>query len=112
MPDIIIDPHTLYRNNKETLMSNRLPGPLVAIFAAAAIGASSLGLLGLSDAEAAAKTLQAQGWEPIEHKGKDSWACGDGDLYRDKFLAKNPQGKEVEVIVCRGIGKGGTLRTP
>ncbi|GEM_PF-2135982 len=94
-------------------MSQRLPGPLVAVFAAAAIGATALNVLGLSDAETAAKALEAQGWQAVEHKGKESFACGNGDIYRDKFLAKNPQGKEVEVIVCRGaFVKGATLRTP
>ena len=92
-------------------MSNRLLAlQLTAVFGVAAFGAVEL--VGLSDEAGARKVLDNQGWTPVKHEGHVFFGCGKGDLWRDEFVAKNPAGKEVEVIVCQGIFKGATIRTP
>lgn len=93
------------------MSGDSIPMPLILAFSAAIIGSCTVGVTGFSDEARAASTLRDQGWEPIQHEGKAMLACGEGDIYRDKFIAKNPQGQQVEVVVCRGLLKGATVRT-
>ena len=84
---------------------------LTAAFFVAAISACGLGLIGLEDKDGAMKTLQDDGrFTQIDVGGRDSFSCGNGDLYRTHFTALNQNNKKVEGTVCAGVFKGSTVR--
>lgn len=91
--------------------SSRLEKGLRASFLAAGVACAGVLGVGLSDEDGARNALLKQGWEPVQSQGHVIFGCGEGDLYRNKFTARNPQGKEVEVVVCRSPLKGSTIRT-
>lgn len=85
------------------------------------VGASILGLTYARGAfareETAIRTLETAGYSKI-HITDHSWAfigwrgCDANDAAKFTATAVNPVGKEVELIVCTGLFKGGTVRVP
>ncbi|MBU0860057.1 MAG: hypothetical protein KJ667_08970 [Alphaproteobacteria bacterium] len=59
----------------------------------------------MTDPEGARDTLDSHGFTDIETKGRPMFlSCGGGgDLWKTEFTARNPQGKEVSGIVCKGL---------
>lgn len=85
-------------------------GVLAGLFAAT-LGVAGLNLVGLEDRDGAMTALQDDGrFTQIEVGGRDSFSCGNGDLYRTHFTALNQNNKKVEGTVCAGIFKGSTIR--
>lgn len=56
-------------------------------------------------------TLTSSGFTEIELRGlANPFACGQDDLYRMNFKAKNAMGSVVEGVVCCGLAKSCTVR--
>jgi len=56
------------------------------------------------------ETLDNSGFTNIEIGGWAGLSCSDGDTYKTKFSATNPNGKRVTGVVCCGMMKGCTVR--
>lgn len=77
------------------------------------VGAASLGAIIGEDV--AIRTLSASGFSNITIIDKAWFAvglrgCSEKDLVRFTAQATNPAGQRVEVCVCAGLFKGGTVR--
>lgn len=77
---------------------------------AAAIPLGLGAFYGLSDEQGARDTLTKAGYTDAQYKGHSVFGCGKGDLFKDSFSVKNPQGQRIDTVVCRGIFKGSTIR--
>ena len=103
-------------NNDNDKNNNKKPKSggwktLRLIFAATAVGIGGLNLYGLSDQKSAEKVIKDDGrFTSAEYKGHKAFACGSGDLWRDEFRAVNKDGQKVDIVVCQGVFKGGTVR--
>ena len=58
----------------------------------------------------AQRFLENQGYSEIKMTGYKFWGCGNGDIFKESFIAINGNGKEVSGIVCWGLFKGKTPR--
>jgi len=68
-------------------------------------------LCGCTDATGAKKALEGAGYSNIQMTGYSMFSCGQDDVYKTKFSATGPTGKQVTGAVCAGIFKGSTIRT-
>jgi hypothetical protein len=71
----------------------------------------------LIDESNAADTLENQGWTDVTVVDRavvfiQARGCGEHDQVRFTAEATNPAGQRVEVYVCKGWLKAGTIRTP
>lgn len=67
-------------------------------------------LCSCTDEEHTVKTLKQAGFHDIKTQGFDMWACGKGDNYATKFVAKNAEGQTARGTVCCGWLKNCTIR--
>ena len=51
-------------------------------------------LAGCTQPDHARQVLEGQGYTEIQMQGYDLLNCSEDDMYRDKFTAKGPTGKE------------------
>jgi hypothetical protein len=62
---------------------------------------------------AAERVLAAQGFQDVEFTGYAIWGCSEDDTVHTGFRAKGADGRDVEGVVCCGLGpfsKGCTVR--
>ncbi len=91
---------------------SKLEKGLTAAFYTAAFGIVGVIGYGLSDQQGAEKAINDDGrFTVTSYEGHKVLGCGKGDLYRDEFKAVNKDGKPVDIVVCKGIFKGSTVRT-
>src|SRR5574338_1701337 len=67
------------------------------------------------DADAAAQTVEDMGFTEPQVTETNRWfvgfqGCDEKDSLGYEITAVNPQGKEVELLVCKGLFKGATIR--
>lgn len=67
-------------------------------------------IAGCTDAPHSREVLRKQGFTDVEITGYVWMACSEDDTYHTGFRAKNPQGIEVEGVVCCGLVKSCTVR--
>ncbi len=70
----------------------------------------ALPLLACTNEEKARSVLDKQGFTEVTFTGYAFSACSEDDVSHTGFRAKNPQGKEVEGVVCCGWLKSCTVR--
>lgn len=58
---------------------------------------------GLTNEKSAQKTLENAGMSEITFHRERGWACGKGDIWVTGYRAINPQGREVQGVVCEGL---------
>lgn len=75
-------------------------------FAVAALAA----LAACTDTEGAKRAAENSGLTEVEAGGYSLFGCGQDDMFRTKFTAKNAVGKRVEGVVCSSWFKGSTVR--
>lgn len=63
-----------------------------------------------SSNEDATSTLRKAGYTDIKTTGLRPLSCGENDISRTGFTAKNPLGQEVDGVVCCGVFKSCTIR--
>lgn len=63
-----------------------------------------------TDKEGARKTLERNGYKPIEVGGYEFFVGTKSDVYVTKFKAIAPNGETVTGQVTRGLWKGNTIR--
>ena len=64
----------------------------------------------MDDVKGTTRALEAQGFEPVEVGGGVWFGGSEGDFWRTKFTAVNPNGVEVDGYATKGLFKGTTLR--
>lgn len=70
-----------------------------------------LGLTACTDPKNAQRILEDNGYTDVRLTGYSWFSCGQGDTYRDGFIAKSPVGRDVEGTVCSGwLFKNSTIR--
>ncbi len=68
-------------------------------------------LCSCSNSKDAKKALTAMGFTEIVTTGYKWFACSEDDWYHTGFIATNPQGMEVNGVVCSGFFfKNSTVR--
>ncbi|QDH49054.1 hypothetical protein PHYNN_222 [Pantoea phage Phynn] len=64
-----------------------------------------------TDEKEAGRVLEANGYTDIRYTGHSWFSCAESDTYATGFIAKAPNGKDIEGTVCSGlIFKGSTIR--
>lgn len=63
-----------------------------------------------TDVDGASKTIKDYGMNPVEVGGYAWFQCGQGDLFHTKFVATNPEGRQVSGTICKGLFKNSTMR--
>ena len=58
----------------------------------------------------ATEALRAHGFTNVQIGGYAWFGCGKGDMYSNKFVARNARGDRVSGVVCCGDLKGCTVR--
>lgn len=58
----------------------------------------------------ARESLGRAGYTNVQFQGRDFWACGQEDWFRQKFTATDSAGHLVEATVCCGAAKKCTVR--
>ncbi len=93
----------MYSNSEDSFWK------VVLIFAAIVV-TIGVTVAAYSSDDKEAKALQRQGFTNIRVGGWSPLSCSDSDLTAKSFKAKNPQGREVEGVICCGVLKGCTVR--
>lgn len=58
---------------------------------------------GITNEESSRRVLEDAGMTEITFHRERGWACGKGGFWVTGYRAINPQGREVQGVVCEGL---------